>query len=105
MEPPVAPWLQTQLTEDMMKITRRQLRRIIKEEKRRLLNEHAYDAAKEEAAHYGTETDAIWEILGDLEDIGAPPALVATVEEAEQHEEDLSYVLSLIPVELKDKMI
>jgi len=88
-----------------MKITRRQLRRIIKEEKRKLLNEHAYDAAKEETAHYGTETDAIWEILGDLEDIGAPPALIATVKEAEQYEEDLSYVLSLIPVELKDKMI
>jgi len=85
-----------------MKITRRQLRKIIKES---ILNEHAYDAAKEEAAHYGTETDAIWEILGDLEDIGAPPALIATVEEAEQYEEDLSYVLSLIPVELKDKMI
>ena len=88
-----------------MKITKRQLRRIIKEEKRKLLNEHAYDAAKEESAHYGTETDAIYEILDDLEGIGAPPNIIAAVEEAERYEEDLTYVLSLIPIKLKDKMI
>ena len=85
-----------------MKITRRQLRKIIKES---ILNEHAYDATKEETAHYGTETDAIYEILSDLEYVGAPPGIIAAVEEAEQYEEDLAYVLSLIPIKLKDKMI
>ena len=85
-----------------MKITRRQLRRIIKES---MQGDHPYDAAKEETAHYGTESDAIIEILNDLTRVSAPPEVVIKVEEAEHYEEDLYYVLSLIPTEIKDKMI
>ena len=85
-----------------MKITKRQLRRIIRES---LQTEHPYDTAKEETAHYGTESDAIVEILNDLTRVSAPPEIVIKVEEAEHYEEDLYYVLSLIPAEIKDKMI
>ena len=85
-----------------MKITKRQLRRIIRES---MQGDHPYDAAKEETAHYGTESDAIVEILNDLIRVSAPPEIVMAVEEAEQYEEDLYYVLSLIPTKIKDKMI
>ena len=85
-----------------MKITRRQLRRIIRES---VQGDHPYDSAKEEEAHYGTESDVIMGVLSDLTRVSAPPEVVVKVEEAEQYEEDLYYVLSLIPVEIKDKMI
>jgi len=85
-----------------MKITKRQLRRIIRES---MHDSHAYDAAKEQTAHYETESDAVMEILQDLDAIGAPAELIAKVEEAERYEEDLYYVLSLIPTSLKDQLV
>ena len=90
-----------------MKIARSQLRRIIKEERLRLLYEqpaeHPYDTAKWQDAEATTsENDAVDMILSDLINSGADQSLIDEVEEAINYNEDMEYILSLIPDRVKD---
>jgi len=87
-----------------MKITKRQLRRIIKEEKARLLNEHAYDSAKQEVADMHREADAVDEILSDLHAVGEEE-LAGEVDGMIQYDESLEAILSAIPDAVKDKLL
>ncbi len=87
-----------------MKITKRQLGRIIKEELARH-DGHAYDASKYELADHTMESDAVDEVLSDLMGIDAPQDIIDQVEEAQHYGEDLESVLSLVSDDLKDRMM
>lgn len=90
-----------------MKIAKSQLQRIIREERLRLLYEqpaeHPYDTAKWQDAEVTTsENDAVDAILSDLINSGADQRLIDEVEEAINYNEDMEYILSLIPDRVKD---
>ena len=87
-----------------MKITRRQLRRIIRENIE-VAQAREYDRLKEETANRFSETDAIDEVMSDLqsEAMASPEiqGILEEVEEAAGYDEPLNYILSLIPDEIK----
>jgi|LWDU01.1.fsa_nt_gi hypothetical protein len=60
-----------------MKITKRQLRRIIKEEKARLLNE-AHPTSGSGSPAWKAFEDAIWDAAGEFIDAGMESDVVAT---------------------------
>ena len=91
-----------------MKITKRQLRRIIKEElNRKALNEnHSYDASINDAvnAGYFSNSDAVDEVQGHLRSVGAMD-LVDEIEMMAQYgDDDIYQVLAMIPKNIKDKL-
>ena len=90
-----------------MKITTRQLRRIIREElNRKPLNEsHPYDASVNDAVNAGylSNSDAVDEVLNHLRAVGAM-GLVDEVDDMVQYgDDDIYQVLAMIPKEIKDK--
>jgi hypothetical protein len=88
-----------------MKITKKQLRRIIKEEKAKLLREHAYDVGKNELADMYNNTDAVDEVLSDLEAAGEEDLAMEVEQMIDYGDDDISTVLSIIPDQVKDRML
>ena len=84
-----------------MRVTRRQLSRIIKET---LLQEHAYDDAKHSVADRTRESDAADEVLDDLYSLG-DQKLADKVDTMIQMGDDLGSILSVIPGAVKDKLM
>ena len=87
-----------------MKITKRQLRKIIREKlDRNTLNENAYDNSKYELADMTSEMDAVDEVLSDLVNALAPQDIIDEVEMAIEYGENLETILSMVPTTLKDR--
>ena len=91
-----------------MKITKRQLRRIIREElNRKPLNEsHPYDASVNDAVNAGylSNSDAVDEVRNHLSSAGAMD-LVDEIDMMVQYgDDDIYRVLAMIPREVKDKL-
>ena len=91
-----------------MKVAKRQLRRIIKEElSRKLLNEsHPYDASINDAVDVGyfSNSDAVEEVQSHLESAGAS-SLADEIDTLVQYGDDDIYdILAMIPKEIKDKL-
>ena len=91
-----------------MKITKNQLRRIIKEElNRKALNEsHPYDASINDAldAGYFSNADAVDEVQAHLRSAGAMD-LVDEIETMVDYGDDGIYaILDMIPKAIKDKL-
>ncbi len=91
-----------------MKITKKQLRRIIKEElSKTVLNEsHPYDVSINDAvdAGYFSNSDAVEEVQDHLRSAGATD-LVDEIDMMVQYgDDDIYEVLAMIPREIKDKL-
>jgi len=94
----------SELGESKMRITERQLRRIIREKlDRNTLNENAYDNSKYELADMTSEMDAVDEVLSDLVNAQAPQDIIDEVEMAIEYGENLETILSMVPTTLKDR--
>ena len=94
----------SELGESKMRITKRQLRRIIREKlDRNTLNENAYDNSKYELADMTSEMDAVDEVLSDLVNAQAPQDIIDEVEMAIEYGENLETILSMVPTTLKDR--
>ncbi len=87
-----------------MKITKRQLSRIIREEAK-LLREHAYDVDKNELANMYSNMDAVDAVLGDLEAAGYVDLAMEVGQMIDYGDDDISTVLSVIPVQVKDGLM
>lgn len=105
-----------------MKTTKNQLRRIIKEEKQKLIAEnrvrqvvrkallkeqtHPYDASIYDAvdAGYFTNSDAVDEVQDHLESAGAMDLVDEIEELVRTGMDDIYDVLTMIPKEIKDKL-
>ena len=111
----------TQLEGKSMKLTKQQLKRIIKEEKAKLVAEnrirkavckallkesHPYDVSINDAvdAGYFSNSDAVDEVQGHLRSAGAE-GLVDEIEMMVDYgDDDIYQILSMIPKQIKDKL-
>ncbi|MBG17626.1 MAG: hypothetical protein CMB77_04660 [Euryarchaeota archaeon] len=99
-----------------MKITKRQLRRVIREElSRKILNEnHPYDAGFMQAldSGYYSDSDAVGEIENDLMRVDRTGLSAEAIEELEElvysieggYNDDAYALLDYIPKEIKDRL-
>ena len=91
-----------------MKITKRQLRRIIKEElNRKALNEsHPYDASINDAvdAGYFSNSDAVDEVQAHLRSAGAMDLVDEIEMMVDYGDDDIYAILDMIPTEIKDRL-
>ena len=91
-----------------MKITKRQLRRIIKEEiSKGVLNEsHPYDASINDAVEVGyfSNSDAVSEVQSDLVSAGASDLADEIDMLVDYGEDDIYDILDMIPKEIKDRL-
>ena len=91
-----------------MKITKKQLRRIIKEElSRNLLNEsHPYDASINDAldAGYFSNSDAVDEVQAHLRKAGAMDLVDEIAMMIDYGDDDIYAILDMIPKNIKDKL-
>ena len=90
-----------------MKITKRQLRRIIKEEKAKLLNEsHPYDTSINDAvdAGYFSNSDAVDEVQAHLRSAGAMDLVDEIEMMVDYGDDDIYAILDMIPAEIKDRL-
>ena len=91
-----------------MKITKNQLRRIIKEElNRKALNEsHPYDASINDAldAGYFSNADAVDEVQAHLRSAGAMDLVDEIETMVDYGDDDIYAILDMIPKAIKDKL-
>ena len=105
-----------------MKITKRQLRRIIKEEKQKLIAEnrvrkavrkallneeaHPYDASINDAVEVGyfSNSDAVSEVQSHLVSAGASDLADEIDMLVDYGEDDIYDILGMIPKEIKDRL-
>lgn len=91
-----------------MKITKNQLRRIIKEElNRKALNEsHPYDASINDAldAGYFSNADAVDEVQAHLRSAGAMDLVDEIAMMIDYGDDDIYAILDMIPKAIKDKL-
>lgn len=91
-----------------MKITKRQLRKIIKEEiSRRVLSEsHPYDASINDAVEVGyfSNSDAVSEVQSHLVSAGAEDLADEIDMMVNYGDDDIYDILGMIPKEIKDKL-
>ena len=91
-----------------MKITKRQLRRIIKEElSKKALNEsHPYDASINDAVEVGnfSNSDAVEEVQSHLVAAGAPDLADEIDTLVDYGEDDIYDILDMIPIEIKNRL-